>query len=146
MSIHFWEEPVTYSLRGKGGVGPSRGVHSSKDRWNIVSVLCHYILSEVVKLAVCCVKYTELRDLLLIVNLFYLRVFNRETNVPAITSKSHIRLIFKIKKLTYKPASLYILSSYLTFADALEKYWILDLHICTQSLIKGLHNIWNLFK
>ena len=31
MSIPFSEEPVTYSLREKGGVVPSRGVHLSED-------------------------------------------------------------------------------------------------------------------
>ena len=102
----------------------------------MVSVLCHYIFCEVAKIAVYYVKHTGLRYLLLFVNLFYLRVFNRDTNVRVITSKSHIRLIFKIKKQTYKPASLCISSSYLTFADALEKCRIFDLHVCTGSLIR----------
>lgn len=113
MSIPFRKKPVTYSLRRKGiRVRTEAFIQVSTlfCRWTMVSVSCHCILCEVVKIAVYCIKYTELRDLLLFVNLFYLRVFNRDRNVPAITSKFHIRLLFKIKKPTCKPASLCILS------------------------------------
>ena len=115
VSIPFREDPVTYSFCGKGGwVWTEAFIQVSTlfCRWNMVSVLCHYILCEVLKIEVYCVKYRELRDLLLFVNLFYLRLFNRDKNVLEITSKFHIRLLFRIKKPTCKSASLCILSCF----------------------------------
>ena len=95
-------------------------------RFNMVSVLCDYILCEVMKRVVYCVKYAGIRDLLLFANLSYLRIFIRYRNVRAIISKSHVRLIFNIKKPTDKPAFWCILSRYFTFADVLENYRMRD--------------------